>query len=157
MTLPRWPIRHLAKFPHFRSFSASVRWNRDLNAKYRYRPPPPRRSSKSEEEGEYVTASTVPVFSSIQAVPPPSATTSSESTPSMINLAQTSEAPFVGRKATTLPAMKPLHPEPPPAEEKERSREIKVMGIVVPPKPTPPESDGMSFFFSFPSEPSVNN
>jgi hypothetical protein len=44
-----------------------------------------------------------------------------------------------------LPVMLPLHHEDVKPVSEGRSREIKVAGVVVPPKPSPPESDGTSF------------
>lgn len=103
------------------AFSTHAPPQRDLDAKYRYRPPPPPQ--------EYLTSSTVPVTGSIQAVPPPD----EDETP-------VKDVPFVGRKATPLPVMMPLHPAA--SGPSKRATEIRVAGVVVPPKPSPPESDG---------------
>lgn len=125
----RWIIpRHLIKH-RLAAFSTNSRCHRDLIAKYRYRPP-----ARVEEAEEYLTASTVPVTSSIQAVP--SSAELSTSTWEKVN-----DVPFTGRKATPLPAMEPLHHEQ-SKEVKPQAEEIHVAGVIVPPKPSPPESDG---------------
>jgi hypothetical protein len=129
MLASRWSLVHHLKKPRLAAFSTSSTSHRDLTAKYRYRPPTP-----SEKLEEYVTASTTPVTSSIQAVPPPA-----ETSPS--NLEKAHDTPFVGRKVTPLPAMQPLHQEE-PKKVKPRAEELRVAGVVVPPKPSPPESDG---------------
>jgi hypothetical protein len=122
------PIPHLT---HLRAFSHSAPVHRDLGAKYRYRPPPP---------DTYLTASTIPVTSSIQAVPPPSSVDAA--------VEKIEGEPVGGRKAVVLPVMQPLHQEEVKVP-KERGTEMVVAGVVVPPKPSPPESDGMfALFFS---------
>lgn len=110
---------------YLRALSTTAPAHRDLGAKYRYRPPPE----------TYLTSSTTPVSSSIQAVPPPSQDNEV--------LVKTEGAPVGGRKATVLPVMQPLHHEAVPEKRKERGTEMTVAEVVIPPKPSPPESDGM--------------
>ncbi|GHJ90279.1 hypothetical protein NliqN6_6681 [Naganishia liquefaciens] len=119
--------RHSSLVSRARLFTTSAHHDRDLTAKYRYRPPP------VAGQDEYVTASTIPVTGSFQHVPPPSE--------AGVNTTDTAaDAPIGGRKATPLPAMQPLHPEPVKGV-KPRSEEIRVAGVVIPPKPHPPGSD----------------
>ncbi|KAJ9109985.1 hypothetical protein QFC20_003185 [Naganishia adeliensis] len=113
-------ISHLA---HLRTFSTARPLSRDLTAKYRYRPRPP---------DTYLTSSTTPVTSSIQAVPPPSDDAVVE---------KVEGEPVGARKATVLPVMMPLHQEDVKPVPDKRSKELRVAGVVLPPKPSPPESD----------------
>ncbi|KAI5449573.1 hypothetical protein NCC49_004566 [Naganishia albida] len=121
LRIPWRPL--ITRLTHLRVFSTTASIDRDLTAKYRYRPPPP---------DTYLTTSTTPVSSSIQDVPPPSQDDWAEG--------KTEGAPVGGRKATVLPVMQPLHPEVVKVPM-QRGTEMTVAGVVVPPKPSPPESD----------------
>ncbi|KAJ9099296.1 hypothetical protein QFC21_004177 [Naganishia friedmannii] len=112
MLASRWLFPRQVTKPRLAAFTTSSRCGRDLHAKYRYRPP----TRVQEQQEEYLTASTIPVTSSIQAVPPPT----ESSTPNQEKL---HDEPFVGRKATPLPAMQPLHHEQ-PKEVRPRAEEI---------------------------------
>ncbi|KAJ9104130.1 hypothetical protein QFC19_004114 [Naganishia cerealis] len=136
------------------SYTRKQTYERYLDAKYRYHPPP------IPLDQEYMTTSTIPVTSSLQAVPPPSASSSSASLThygkssqdtkgSSMHLERTENAPFAGRKATPLPAMQPLHEVVKENQQQEQSAQgrkevMSIQGVAVPPKPVPPASDALA-------------
>lgn len=99
-------------------------------AKYR-RPPP------SLPAGQFETASTVPAGSSIQEVPAPDSRPDNEGV----------------RRAVALPAMQPVGGDGDGDGEsaikgKEPKGEVEMIveGVVVPPKPRPPNDEGRSLY-----------